>query len=53
MSDSKFDLEKALGDMLRASGLPGSEEKEDDAESQQIPDQLPVLPLRDVVISAT
>ena len=50
MSDSKFDLEKALGDMLRASGLSASEEREYGPELQQIPDQLPVLPLRDVVI---
>ncbi len=52
MSDSKSDLEKALGDMLRASGLvsPDTDDAGGAEVLQQIPDQLPVLPLRDVVI---
>ena len=54
MSDSKNDLEKALSDMLQASGLAGTVPVDGggggETGEQNVPDILPVLPLRDVVI---
>ena len=54
MSDSKNDLEKALSDMLQASGLAGTVPVDGggggETGEQSVPDILPVLPLRDVVI---
>lgn len=54
MSDSKNNFEKALSDMLQASGLGASAPmgggSSGEAGEQRVPDMLPVLPLRDVVI---